>query len=73
MTKFWSLFDLIEPDETGARRVPVSRATIYRMIGAGKFPAPFKIGRGSFWSECALDKWLRDTLGDTDEQSKTFR
>jgi predicted DNA-binding transcriptional regulator AlpA len=67
MIKFWKLDDLISPDKNGARRVPVSRATIYRMIRAGEFPAPCKIGRGSFWSECALEKWTKDTLGKADE------
>jgi prophage regulatory protein len=40
-------------------RVPVSRAQIYNMIAAGKFPPPIHLGgRGSFWLDQEIDNWI---------------
>lgn len=37
--------------------VGVSRATLYRMIAAGQFPAPVKVGSASRWQEHEIDEW----------------
>lgn len=63
MTKFFELNDLLRQDPNGARMVPVSKATVYRMIAAGRFPAPSKLGRRSVWSIEDIDQWLEDWLG----------
>ena len=34
--------------------IPLSRPTIYRRIQEGKFPAPIKDGRCSFWDEAEV-------------------
>jgi len=40
-------------------RIPVSRATLYNMIAAGKFPRPIHLGgSGSFWPEDEVDAWI---------------
>lgn len=39
---------------------PVSRETLYRMISAGKFPAPTKLGRTSLWRRSHLRVWIED-------------
>jgi len=36
----------------------ISRTTLYRMIGAGDFPQPIKIGRLSRWSEDDLNGYI---------------
>ena len=46
MVKFFNLNDLLREDPYGARIVPVSKATLYRMIAEGKFPKPFRLGSG---------------------------
>ena len=41
--------------------IPVSRVTLYRMIKAGQFPKPVKLGGSSAWSNAEVRKW-RDNL-----------
>jgi prophage regulatory protein len=41
-------------------RVPYSRASIYRLIAQGEFPAPFALGaRAVAWREVDIDDWIR--------------
>lgn len=68
MTKLLRLTDLIRPDAEGRRRVPVSKATLYRYINEGKFPQPRKIGRTSIWTEEDLNSWKAELLGVNDVQ-----
>ena len=51
--------DLIQPGADGQRNIPVSKATLYRMILAGRFPAPTKLGRISVWQEAEITAWKR--------------
>lgn len=37
--------------------VPLAKASIYRRIAEGAFPAPVKSGRTSMWRECEVDEW----------------
>lgn len=64
MTKFFDLNDLLRQDPQGARLVPVSKATLYRMISDGKFPKPRKLGKRSVWSDSDIrhwrDQWLEN-------------
>lgn len=42
-----------------ATKLGKSRATVYRMIKGGQFPAPFQIGAaGSVWSEDDVSGYL---------------
>lgn len=41
--------------------IPVSRVSLYRMIKAGQFPRPVKLGGSSAWSNHEIRKW-RDNL-----------
>ncbi len=44
-------------DRTG--RLPVSPATVWRWVRAGKFPAPFKLGEGTtVWDADAVDAFI---------------
>lgn len=39
--------------------VGISRATIYRWIEAGNFPAPIRLGPNSVaWKSTTIDEWL---------------
>lgn len=42
---------------------PVSRETLYRMINAGKFPGPTKLGRTSLWRRSQLRTWIETQGG----------
>lgn len=42
-------------------KVGLSRSQVYRLIQAGLFPSPLKIGRRvSVWSDSSIEGWMRD-------------
>ena len=48
------------------RRVGFKRATIYRLIAAGEFIKPVKLGVVSAWPEHEVDAWLTQKLAARD-------
>jgi prophage regulatory protein len=36
-------------------KFPCGKTKLYELIKEGKFPAPIKIGRASFWDEAEVD------------------
>ena len=41
----------------------LKNATLYRLIKAGKFPAPVKISaRAAAWSSLTVQKWIDDRI-----------
>jgi len=67
MSMLLRISDLIEPNEKGQRYIPVSRATLYRMINSGKFPKPTKLGRISVWQEAKIAEWF-ERLGNNNDK-----
>jgi prophage regulatory protein len=55
--KFYNLNDLLRQAPDGARIVPVSKPTLYRMVAAGTFPKPRKLGKRSVWSDEDIILW----------------
>lgn len=50
--------DFIRESELLAQHVPFSRATLWRRIKEGKFPAPIKLSESiSAWSRVAIEEW----------------
>ena len=45
--------------------VPWCKAQIYREISKGRFPAPIKAGRSSFWKESEIQNFIKDLGGDS--------
>jgi len=46
------------------RITALSRATLYRRIAEGRFPAPIRLGgRASAWPTAALQAWIDDPEG----------
>jgi predicted DNA-binding transcriptional regulator AlpA len=43
---------------TQDRMVPFSRATLYRRVEKGQFPAPTRDGHVSFWSLAEVQGWI---------------
>jgi prophage regulatory protein len=44
-----------------------TRAHVYRMINAGKFPRPLKLGEGTAaWLEQEIDRWLVERAAERD-------
>lgn len=53
--------DRLVPMKEVLAAVPYSRTTIYRMVIAGTFPAPIKIGKARIaWRASSLRQWLAD-------------
>lgn len=42
--------------------IPLSRATIYRMMERGTFPQCRKLGRATVWSVVDIRAWLKATF-----------
>ena len=52
-TKFLRLPEVVD-------RVGFSRPSIYRLISAGSFPKPLKLGaRASAWREADIEEWCQ--------------
>ena len=52
--------DLLLPRRTVEKQAGISRATIYRMIKAGKFPRPVSIGTGAVrWKQSDVTAWQK--------------
>ena len=64
--KFYNIRDLLRPAADGARLVPVGKASLYRMVAAGTFPKPRKLGKRSVWNDEDIDKWREQFLGSKD-------
>jgi len=52
----------LNKDPNGARLVPMNKSTVYRMISAGTFPVPNKLGRRSVWSAEDIKHWRENWL-----------
>ena len=46
------------------KRVPLQKASLYRAVKSGHFPAPCKLldARGSAWSEAEVNTWIASRL-----------
>jgi prophage regulatory protein len=63
--KILSLKDLRE------RGILYSRVHIYRLVKAGKFPAPIKVGQNRIgWVESEIDEWLNVKIAERDARTK---
>jgi predicted DNA-binding transcriptional regulator AlpA len=49
-----------------ARIVGLRKSQIYKLIAAGEFPSPVKIGRASRWSAAEIAGWVQAKLADRD-------
>ena len=46
------------------RLLPISRATLWRMVREGRFPAPYKLGPNTTVWKCGeVRRYLRDRVG----------
>jgi prophage regulatory protein len=47
-------------------RTALSRSSIYKFIGAGKFPKPVRLGpRAVGWVESEVDEWIAACIADS--------
>lgn len=48
---------LLRIDEV-TRIIPLARSTIWRHVAEGRFPAPVRHGRSTFWKESAIAEFV---------------
>lgn len=44
-----------------ARVLSMDRKTVYRLVGEGRLPAPYRLGRILRWSQESIQKYLDDS------------
>lgn len=60
------------PDLRDRKGIVWSRAHVYRMIHAGKFPPPLKLGEGTAaWLEEEIDRWLGGHVTERESRRNT--
>lgn len=63
---FYTVNDLLRQAPDGARIVPVSKPTLYRMVAAGTFPRPRRLGKRSVWSDEDITQWRNQFMENVD-------
>lgn len=60
---------------TLTEKIGLQKTAIYKLIAAGEFPPPIKLGRASGWDEDEVEAWmakLRDKMRDHSSASKRW-
>lgn len=57
---------LIGDDDLQQKGIRLSRMQRWRLIRAGKFPAPIKIGNKNAWVESEIDAWIVGRIRERD-------
>ncbi|MGN7770761.1 helix-turn-helix transcriptional regulator [Phyllobacterium sp. 22552] len=58
---------LLSSKDLKAKGIDVSRAQLYRLMNAGKFPKPVKIGtKSNAWVEAEIDAWMMSRIEERD-------
>jgi len=64
---------LLDYDGLAERGIKFSDTHIFRLIRAGDFPKPVKIGKRNHWSEEEIDKYISDKLAQRDNAAQLCR
>jgi predicted DNA-binding transcriptional regulator AlpA len=49
---------------------PISREQRWRLVKAGRFPKPLKIGSRCLWVESEIDAWITECIRKRDASTK---
>jgi prophage regulatory protein len=62
---------LIPMDALDKKSIPYSRAHLYRLIRAKKFPAPVRLGENRIaFLESEIDDWLKEKIAARDADAE---
>jgi prophage regulatory protein len=61
---------LLDRETLAAKGVKFSRAQLYRLVNAGNFPKPVKIGAKNFWIESEIDTYIEKKIAERDNNVK---
>lgn len=56
-------------DDLKAKGIPQGPVQIWRLVRAGKFPKPVKIGARNGWPEHEIDAWLAERIAVRDAEA----
>lgn len=59
---------LLDRDALVAKGVTYSRPHLWKLVEAGKFPRPIKIGRINFWIEAEVNQHIDQLIADRDRK-----
>jgi prophage regulatory protein len=59
----------LDHDGLKAKGIPQGRVQIWRMVKAGRFPAPIKIGYRNAWLEHEIDSYLANLGAERELQT----
>lgn len=57
---------LLDLDALAGKGIQFSDTHIWRLVRAGQFPKPVKIGNRNHWVEAEIDKYIADKLTQRD-------
>jgi prophage regulatory protein len=57
---------LLDYDALAAKGIQFSDTHIWRLIKAGDFPRPIKVGNRNHWVETEIDQYIADKLAQRD-------
>jgi prophage regulatory protein len=60
---------LLDDDALAAKGIPHGRAQLWRLVKAGKFPAPVKVGSRNCWVEAEIDEYIERLIAKRDDQA----
>jgi prophage regulatory protein len=60
---------LLDYDDLAAKGIRYSRCHFWRLIKAGRFPKPVKLGDGArnVWIEMEIDAFIKDRIAERDQ------
>jgi prophage regulatory protein len=60
---------LLNHESLKAKGITYSRVQLWRLVRAGKFPAPIKVGENrNAWVESEIDTWIEKRIAERDSK-----
>ena len=60
---------ILDHDGLKARGIPHSKVQLWRLVRAGKFPAPIKIGQNrNGWVDTEIDRYIEERVAERDSK-----
>jgi prophage regulatory protein len=60
---------LLDEEGLAAKGIPHGRIQLWRLVKAGKFPPPVKVGSRNCWVEAEIDEYIKKLVAERDSQA----
>jgi len=57
---------MLSYDDLRPKGIKLTKVSLWRMVKAGRFPKPVKIGNENAWPEPEIDRYLEDLMAARD-------